>query len=172
MAKRPKTIESLRKRGPAEISISTPAGGVGVSTARLRRLIEFVASAEGRKIAAVDLAVVSSARMARLHRRWRGAAGGTDVLSFDLSEPGSGCICAQIVVSAGAAARQGPRHGHSRAKELMLYVIHGLLHLTGYDDTTPAAAAKMLARQDHLLAAFARPQRRRCTGAEGRRAGH
>ena len=127
---------------------------------RLRRLIEFVASAQGRKIAAVDLAIVGSARMATLHRRWTGTAGTADVLSFDLSEPDSEAICAQIVVSAAAATRQGPRHGHSPARELMLYVIHGLLHLTGHDDTTPAAAARMRARQNHLLAAFARRQGR------------
>jgi len=164
MAKKVKSTRSRsRSPGRAEITISKPVGSVRISAERLRRLIEFVASAEGRKIAAVDLAVVGSAKMASLNRRWTGAAGATDVLSFDLSESGGRArrICAQIVVSADAAIRQGPRHGHSPAKELMLYVIHGLLHLTGYDDNAPPAAKKMHARQDKLLAAFTLAGRRR-----------
>ena len=139
-----------------EINISNPAEGVGVSAARLRRLIELVASAEGRRIATVDLAVVDSGEMVGLSRRWLGKAEDTDVLCFDLSDADRAGIAAQVVVSANAAARQAPHHGHTAAEELMVYVIHALLHLMGYDDTTARAATRMHARQDELLEAFLR----------------
>lgn len=142
------------------------ASGTGkaprVAASRLRRLIAFVADAEGARVASVDLAVVDAGEMAGLNRRWTGRSGPTDVLSFDLSDPGPEArgLSAQIVVSADAAAAAGPEHARAPAEELMLYVIHGLLHLLGYDDTTPAAAAKMAARQDELLEAFLRRDRR------------
>ena len=44
---------------------------------------------------------------------------------------------------------------------MMLYIVHGLLHLTGYDDATPPAAAKMHARQEQLLEAFEKKLRDR-----------
>ena len=137
-----------------------------MSPGRLRELIEFVTRAEGRRVAAVDLAVVGAAEMADLNRRYRRRAGPTDVLSFDLSEADSPGLVAQIVVCGDLAASQGPAHGHRPPRELMLYVVHALLHLTGHDDATASAAARMRARQDELIEAFlhARKRRRRPQG--------
>ncbi len=122
--------------------------------ATLRRLVRFVASAEGRRVDALDLAVVGPDEIADLNRRYRARQGPTDVLSFDLSEPGADAVSAQLVVCADAAAVQGPFHGNTPEDELLLYVIHGLLHLMGYDDTTPRTAARIRARQQELLKEF------------------
>ena len=117
-----------------------------------------MARAEGRRIALIDLAVVGSDEMAKLNRRYRGHRGPTDVLSFDLSDAQlsgpAGGVVGQIVVCGELAAAQGPRHGLTPQRELMLYVIHGLLHLTGYDDRSGRSAAPMHAREDELLARF------------------
>lgn len=131
-----------------------------MSAARLRRLIEFVARAEGHRIAAVDLAIVDSTEMAGLSRRYLRLAGPTDVLSFDLSEAHLPGMVAQILAAGDLAARQGPRHGYEPRQELMLYVIHALLHLMGYDDTSVRGAARMHARQEELLAEFLTAGRR------------
>ena len=64
------------------------------------------------------------------------------------------CLVAQIVVCADVAVRQGRLRRHSPARELMLYVVHGLLHLMGYDHATARAAACIHAREDELLTAF------------------
>jgi probable rRNA maturation factor len=135
------------------------ASALGVTRPVLRRLIRFVAAAEGRKIDQVDLAVVDAREMARLNRRHLGRRGSTDVLSFDLADR-SGGLSAQVLICADVVARQARHHGHSRARELALCIVHGLLHLTGHDDATPTKAAAMHARQEQLLAEFTGRERR------------
>lgn len=127
---------------------------------KLAGLVAFVVRRQGGGLNEVDLAVVGRRQMAALNRRWLGHAGPTDVLSFDLAERRAG-RAAVIVVCGELAARQGPRHGNGVERELMLYVVHGLLHLMGHDDSTAAAAARMHAREEELLDAFAEFRRRR-----------
>ncbi|OPX23750.1 MAG: rRNA maturation RNase YbeY [Planctomycetales bacterium 4484_123] len=127
---------------------------VRVFRERLCRLVRFVARAEGVPLALVDLAVVGKAEMAGLNRRYLRRSGTTDVLSFDLSEPHRPGLSAQIVVCGEVAAEEARRRGLRPQQELMLYVIHGLLHLMGYDDETTSAAEKMHRREEELLARF------------------
>ena len=122
---------------------------------RIVELVRHVAAAEGARLGHVDVAVVSSRRIAALNRRYLGRRGATDVLSFDLSDDASGAgLTAQIVVSGDLAARQGRSRGTGPQRELLLYVVHGLLHLLGYDDRTPRQAGRMRARQEELLGEF------------------
>jgi len=139
----------------AEILICNRQKAVRVFRQRLRRLVRFVARAEGVPLALVDLAVVGKEEMARLNRRYLRRAGPTDVLSFDLSEPHRPGLSAQIIVCGEIAAEEARRRGSRPQQELMLYVIHGLLHLMGYDDGTTSAAEKMHRREEELLVRFA-----------------
>jgi len=75
------------------------------------------------------------------------------VLSFDLSSHGSGVV-AQIIVCSDVAVRQARARGLGPQRELMLYIVHGLLHVLGYDDTNQQLAEKMYARQEQLLQEF------------------
>ncbi len=140
------------RRGPVRVAgvSKTPR----LTRRDLRALVRFVADAEGRSVDEVDLAVVDGREMARLNRRYLGHRGPTDVLSFDLADPPGEALTGQIVVCADVAATQARRRGHSARRELMLYVVHGLLHLTGWDDATDAQAQRMHAREDQLLADF------------------
>lgn len=121
---------------------------------RLARLVRFVARRQDARHAEVDLAVVGGDEIAALNRRYRGRAGRTDVLAFDLSDADRTGISAQIVVCADEAVEQARLRRTGPQRELMLYVVHGLLHLAGYDDTTARGAAAMHAREDELLAEF------------------
>jgi len=151
-----------RQRAAARIAVTHRTRTVRVPPARLRELATFVAAAEGRRLGEIDLAVVGTEEIAALNRRYLGRAGATDVLSFDLSDEGQPDIAAQIVVCGDVAAAVGRALGHPARRELMLYVVHGLLHLMGYDDTTPRAADRMHAREEALLAGFCvRPPARR-----------
>ena len=141
------------------VRISSDQRTLRVPRKRITNLVRFLALRERARIVEVDLAVVSARRIASLNRTWLGHRGPTDVISFDLTDPGEDGLWAQLVVCADVAARQGPRHGQSAQRELLLYVTHGLLHLLGYDDQTPANAAGMHARQEQLLAAFYREER-------------
>ncbi len=142
---------------PVSVTIANSQKAVRISAARLRRLIGFVAKAEGQRLAQVELAIVPAPDIAGLNRRFLGHAGATDVLSFDLSdeaEAGRAGISAQLVVCGDVAARQGRLRGTGGQRELMLYVVHGLLHLMGYEDTTVRGRARMHAREDEILTAF------------------
>ncbi|MDQ2867588.1 MAG: rRNA maturation RNase YbeY [Verrucomicrobiota bacterium] len=90
----------------------------------------------------IIVTLVSDAEMAALHARYSHIAGSTDVLTFQHGE---------IVISAETAQRQAKLFGSTTTAELRLYLLHGLLHLAGYDDLRPAARAKMQALQERLL---------------------
>jgi probable rRNA maturation factor len=149
-----------RLRRKPVVSISSAQRAVRVPRKRIAALVDFVARSEGARVAEVDLAVVSAGQMASLNRRYLAHRGATDVLSFDLSEAGRGGLCVQLVVCGEVAAAQAAARGLSSQRELMLYVVHGLLHQMGYDDSSVRGAAKMHARQEELLEEFLHCRRR------------
>lgn len=133
------------------IEITSTQRTVRVPRAKIEQLIDLVTRREGVALEQIDLAVVGKARMATLNERHLRHAGPTDVLSFDLGPGPRGGLCAQIVVCSDVALRQARRRGHAAWKELLLYVLHGLLHAIGYDDQAAAEAEAMHAREDELL---------------------
>ncbi|MDP6543607.1 MAG: rRNA maturation RNase YbeY [Phycisphaerae bacterium] len=134
------------------VNISSSQTALRVPRKKITALVEFVMSAESSPLGEVDIAIVTSRRIAALNRRYLQHAGATDVLSFDLSIPGD--AVAQVIVCADVAVRQARSRCIGPQRELMLYIVHGLLHVMGYDDTTPQAAEKMYARQEELLETF------------------
>jgi probable rRNA maturation factor len=149
-----------RPRRKPVVAISSAQRAVRVPRKQIAALVDFVARSEGARVAEVDLAVVSAGQMASLNRRYLAHRGATDVLSFDLSEAGRGGLCVQLVVCGDLAAAQAAAHGLSPQRELMLYVVHGLLHQMGYEDSSIRGAAKMHAREEELLEEFFRRRRR------------
>ena len=121
---------------------------------KIIELVRYVGRREAAAIAEIDVAVVTGREIAAFNRRHLGRRGSTDVLSFDLSESLAGGIRGQIVICGEVAVRQARAHHSGPHRELMLYVVHGLLHLMEYDDGTEAEAEKMLARGEELLAEF------------------
>ena len=123
--------------------------------ALLRRAALAALEAEGIVAADLSIAVVDAAEMSRLHKRHLKRHGPTDVLTFDLgSDLVAGRIDGEIVVCADMARQRAAERSSklSDAKsELALYVVHGLLHLTGYDDRRPVDFRRMHAREDEIL---------------------
>jgi len=98
----------------------------------------------------LDIEVIDTAEMKRQHKQWMGDGSVTDVLTFDLCDRPRGPIEGQILVCVDVAKkRAGPRGDWKR--ELALYVVHGCLHLCGYDDHDPRDYKKMHAREDEIL---------------------
>lgn len=143
------------------MAICSSQKAVRVPRKKLAELIAFVARRQGAELVEVDLAVVGREEIAALNRRWLRRSGPTDVLSFDLSERNAAGLSAQIIVCGDVAAERAARRGAGVQRELMLYVVHGLLHLMGCDDTTARSAEKMHAREEELIEAFARARKRR-----------
>jgi probable rRNA maturation factor len=90
--------------------------------------------------AGATVAFVSDRLMRELNRRWRGKRGTTDVLSFPAAqeefEKGEGLSLGDVVVSVEQAARQAAEHGLDFEGEVRQLILHGLLHLCGYDHET------------------------------------
>lgn len=91
--------------------------------------------------------VVGDRTMARLNQRYRGMAHSTDVLSFPMREGPfaslSPNLLGDVVISARTADRQAAVAGRSLRDELVVLLIHGILHLLGYDHQTPSEAKRM-----------------------------
>ena len=123
----------------------------------LRRVAAHVASAEGFRTGQLSVAVVGGRAMTTLHQRYLGVAEPTDVLAFDLgTDRGRARLDGEIVLCADVARRRcrsrlSRRVPAAARAELALYLTHGILHLAGYDDHSPAAFRRMHTREDHLL---------------------
>jgi probable rRNA maturation factor len=139
------------------IAIATPQEVVPVDRKVMREAARAVLEGEGVGEAEVSLAFVDNSTIHRLNKRYLGHDEPTDVLSFPLSEPGARRLAGELVVGAEVAREQAGARGHDVQAELALYVIHGLLHLCGYDDHDREGRRAMRARERHYLAALGLP---------------
>lgn len=133
------------------ITIASPQETVAVDRARMRQTAVAVLEGEGENRAEISLAFVDNATSRQLNQRYLQHDEPTDVLSFPLSEGKSGKLVGELVIGAEIAQVQAQERGHDVQAELALYVIHGLLHLCGYDDETATGAATMRERERHYL---------------------
>lgn len=101
----------------------------------------------------VRLALLGDAAMAALHREHCGLDSPTDVLTYPDPDGASG----DVAIGVEVAAREAARLGRQLAEEVLLYAVHGLLHLAGERDDSDEAADRMRRRQDEVLAAIGAP---------------
>lgn len=100
-----------------------------------------------RALDEVSIAIVSDQRMARLHLEFMGIAGPTDVITFEHGD---------IVISAETARANAAEYGQPVDHEIALYILHGLLHLNGFDDRNARDRKRMHALQARLFKACIR----------------
>lgn len=100
----------------------------------------------------IAVALVDDAHLRTLHHRFMGIDAVTDVMTFPDDGPPGG----DIVVSVDRAMDQAADVGHPPADEVRFLVLHGVLHLCGWNDASEDARSAMLDRQRELLAAFDR----------------
>lgn len=136
-----------------DIAISNEQTLHAVDEDRLRATVCNVLEGEGIQSASVSIAIVDDATIERLNQQYLTHQGPTDVLSFVL-EASDGRREGEIIASAETAAASAERYGWEVADELLLYVIHGALHLVGFDDKSSDALATMRARERHYLSSF------------------
>ena len=110
----------------------------------------------GRAGLEVSVVFTTDAELARLHREWLDDAAPTDVIAFDLGEdlPGP---AAELYVSLERARLVAAERGGDAGRELALYLVHGALHLCGYDDREPAERRAMRAAEGAVLAELGYP---------------
>ena len=115
----------------------------------VRRAVQSVLRDAGVQKARISVAVVDDETIARLNWQYLRHRGAADVLSFALGE--SDGLEGEVVVGAQTALRTAPQYGWPPHNELLLYVIHGMLHLVGHDDTSPVLRAEMQKHETAIL---------------------
>jgi probable rRNA maturation factor len=128
---------------------------LSISKPWLERLVRRALAAEGIEQAEIGILLVDDRRIARLHGEWFDDPTPTDVITFDLSA--GGMLAGDIAVSTETARRMAREVGWTPRQEVAYYVIHGLLHLTGYDDRTPTDRRAMRSRERAVMKAIGLP---------------
>jgi probable rRNA maturation factor len=126
-----------------------------------------VATREARKAADVlmdellelesfDLSIlfVNESRMAQLNKTHLQHEGPTDIITFDYCTPA--LLHGELVICPAVASRHAKQYRATLGQELARYIIHGVLHLRGFDDQTPAVRRKMKREENRLLQKLAR----------------
>ena len=129
-------------------------GGRRTLEADLRRLGTYAAARSDRPLE-LSFAVIGDEQMHQVNRDTLDHDYPTDVLAFPMaSEP---VLVGEILMSADTARREAAARGHPAYHELLLYAVHGVLHLLGYDDHDPAGRRRMRRAERAALAALGVP---------------
>ncbi len=136
-----------------DVAIANEQSTLAVDEDRLRRAVAMVLGDAEIAEATVSVAVVDDPTIHRLNRQYLDHDYATDVLSF-LLDRDERSLDGEVVVSADTAASCAGRYGWSAEDELLLYVVHGMLHLVGYDDGEPEERAEMRSQERACLERF------------------
>jgi rRNA maturation RNase YbeY len=129
----------------------TPASGARY-VPFLRRHLRAAHAILRPRLRELSLALVGDRRMAQLHEQFLHIAAPTDVLTFPLETDRRGRVTAgEVVVCVPEARRRARVEGTPVERELLLYALHGLLHLAGFDDRTDPDFAAMHRTEDDIL---------------------
>jgi probable rRNA maturation factor len=135
------------------ISVTNRQSRLRIDKRLLKKAVRAILEDAGIESGEISVAVVDDPAIAEIHAEFLDDDSPTDVISFVL-DSSPGCLEGEIVISAETASASAPAYDWPPERELLLYVIHGVLHLVGHDDTTPKARAKMRRMERKYLAAL------------------
>lgn len=121
---------------------------------KLRRFLVHLSGKEGAQVGALNFIFCSDAYLLEINRSHLHHDTYTDIITFPYSEPGQP-IESDIYISVERVRENAAQFKVSFSSELHRVMFHGLLHLCGYKDKTPAQITKMREREDFWLAAYA-----------------
>jgi probable rRNA maturation factor len=116
-----------------------------------------VLEGEGVTACKVTLAFVDNAHIHRLNKQFLSHDEPTDVLTFPYTDPGAKALEGEVVIGYEVAQEYAADRKHDVNLELLLYVIHGCLHLCGYTDTDAKGERQMRAKEREYLAKLGLP---------------
>ena len=113
-------------------------------------ILRMIGKANGAEL---ELVFMDDKSIRRFNKKYRREDRVTDVLSFGLygKMPGRKAFLGEIMISLDTALRNSRIFGTDIAEEITLYIIHGILHLFGYDDGNPGDSRKMVKEQNRIL---------------------
>ena len=126
-----------------------------LSEKKLKKIVEFIFDSVGVKNANIAIVFSSDRQITRLNYLYRRKNRPTDVLSFSMREgmhlKKDSSVLGDIIISVDRAKKQAARFNSTFKKEMYLYIIHGILHLLGYDDEKPSSRKRMQRRETEIL---------------------
>ena len=134
------TVRNLQRKVPMEV---VDLEMFARKAAELRLRLPRRKKSDLAQLREISVLIVSDRKIASLHRQFMNESGPTDVITFQHGE---------IFVGAESARRNARRFGNAFERELRLYVVHGFLHLHGFDDRDAASARRMQVVQRKILA--------------------
>lgn len=138
-----------------EVEVKKLTKESSISSQFLKKLASYVLLKEkAPKNAEVSLALVEKEEIKKLNRKYRGENALTDVLSFPLKEEENKdepFLLGEVIISPEVVRKQAQKYGNSFKKELSLLVVHGLLHLLGYNHQNSLESKVMRIREKTLL---------------------
>ncbi|MCA9248598.1 MAG: rRNA maturation RNase YbeY [Planctomycetales bacterium] len=135
------------------VDVVNEQSALAVDDDQIRRVIEAVFAEQRDGGAAICVVLVDDATIHQLNRQFLDHDWPTDVLSFVLDNS-AGELDGELVVSTETAIAQATAYGHDANAELLLYVVHGALHLVGFDDCDDGQRAQMRERESYYLSQF------------------
>ena len=137
--------------GPPQRRASRGTGAGRISASWFKPRLIRAARLLGIRRGEWSIWLVNDRHMARLHKRTMEKPTTTDVLTFDFRDAPADPLELQTLVCVDAARRQNDGEKNGLYAELLLYMVHSLLHVSGYDDNSGRSAQKMHAREDDIL---------------------
>ena len=131
-----------------EIQITTLPDVDACDSKKITELVTFTCHKFDLFNAEISIAVVDDEQMQEVHHDFMEDPSTTDVMSFDLSDQTK---VFEIVVNADMAKRQSQINSNSFEAELLLYILHGLLHNLGFDDLSDDEFKKMHKEEDEIM---------------------
>jgi probable rRNA maturation factor len=132
-----------------KVSIASPQELVKLDRPRLREIVRQVMAEEDIKDYEISLAFVDNPTIHGINKRFLEHDEPTDVITFPYSS--GKVLVGELVIGVEVALEQARVGGHEVDAELALYVIHGLLHLVGYDDKDAHDRKQMRVRERYHL---------------------
>jgi probable rRNA maturation factor len=138
---------------PVSVRVRLRKANQRVRPTAIRRFAERLLHAVGESRSELGVELVGDRRMRRLNRQYRGRDSSTDVLAFSIREaPGPvSLLLGDVVISIPTVYRQALEHRHSPDDEFAVLLIHGILHLCGYDHERGDKEAQRMRRQERRL---------------------
>jgi probable rRNA maturation factor len=135
------------------VEITRRGAGKKLRTGALKKIAQSVLALVGQAEAELSLVLIGNTEMQKLNAKYRSKAYPTDVLSFPMDQglPPANQLLGDVIISVEKARQQAKERGRSRDEELVTLLIHGIVHLLGYDHERSAQDARAMKRLENKI---------------------
>lgn len=147
-------MRSVANARKSDVTIDVSGKTPEVSHKEFRQWSKTILRHLNQQRAELSLALVTDPEIHILNRQYRQKDKPTDVLSFPLADELQPFLLGDVVISVDTAARQAQRRHHSLREELQILLIHGILHLLGYDHEVSRSEAMRMHRKGREIKAM------------------